>query len=67
MQIYGKTANDLTGELFAANDIIVFDGSQYVMKSSLSEKAIQKIKSHLVREDIESFEKDLAEWRQLLK
>lgn len=66
MQIYGKNSNGLTGELFTTNDILVFDGSQYVMKSSLSEKSINKIKEHLSKEDKEIFGQDLIEWGQLI-
>ena len=58
--------NDLTGSLFSTNDIIVYEGNQYVMKSMPSEGSILKMKSHLRKEEIENFEKDLKEWRQLL-
>lgn len=61
-----EPGDDLTGGLFITSDIIVFDGNQYVVQSGLSEGTISKIKSHLRKEEIEDFEKDLREWRQLL-
>lgn len=66
MQIYGKNSSGLTGELFTTKDILVFDGTQYVIKSRLSEMTINKILGHLSNEEKELFQKDLKEWGQLI-
>lgn len=66
MQIYGKNSSGLTGELFTTKDILVFDGTQYVMKSNLSEMTINKILGHLSNEEKELFQQDLIEWGQLI-